>query len=190
MATKTVLITGTSAGGIGSALAFAFQKRGLRVFATARNTSKIDPALADLPNVELLSLDVTSDASIAAAAAEVKERTGGKLDFLVNNSGVGYVMPFLDLDMDEAKKLFDMNFWGVLAATKAFAPMLIEAKGAIVNISSIAAVAYSPYESRFFRDSRFPFPTFFRRGFFFLQTSPFQISGNPQPERNEDAALY
>lgn len=146
MATKTVLITGTSAGGIGSALAFAFQKRGLRVFATARNTSKIDPALADLPNVELLSLDVTSDASIAAAVVEVKERTSGKLDFLVNNSGLGYIMPFLDLDMDEAKKLFDVNFWGVLAATKAFAPMLIEAKGAIVNISSIAAVAYSPYE--------------------------------------------
>ena len=173
MTTKTVLITGTSAGGIGSALAFAFQKRGLRVFATARNTSKIDPALADLPNVELLSLDVASDASIAAAVAEVKERTGGKLDILVNNSGLGYIMPFLDLDMDEAKKLFDVNFWGVLAATKAFAPMLIEAKGAIVNISSIAGVAYNPYESRFFRNSRFCLPISF-----FFQTSPFPISGN------------
>ncbi|KAI4141704.1 MAG: hypothetical protein LQ340_007565 [Diploschistes diacapsis] len=97
--------------------------------------------MADLektPNITLLNLDVTSPSSIAEALAAVKEKTGGSLDYLVNNSGSGYIMPVLDTDIATAKAMFDVNLWGLLAVTQAFAPLLIAAQGMIVNISSIA----------------------------------------------------
>ena len=91
----SVLITGCSAGGIGSALAFSFANRGLLVFATARNTSKIDPKLAVLSNVEVLELETTSTESIAKAAEAVGKRTGGRLDYLVNNAGLVCICDFV-----------------------------------------------------------------------------------------------
>ena len=105
---SSVLITGCSAGGIGSALVDAFQKRNLHVFATARDLSKMSH-LEKLPNVTLLALDVTAPSSIGAAVAAVKAQTDGILDFLVNNSGRSYVMPVLDTDIEEAKKMFNVN---------------------------------------------------------------------------------
>ena len=144
MAPKSALVTGCSAGGIGFALASAFQKRGLHVFATARTLSKIS-ALEKLPNVTLLTLDVTSPSSIAAAVAAVQAQTGGTLDYLVNNSGGGFIMPVLDTDMEETRRMFEVNLFGVLAVTQAFAPLLIAAKGTIVNNSSIGGCLYPPY---------------------------------------------
>jgi NAD(P)-dependent dehydrogenase (short-subunit alcohol dehydrogenase family) len=87
MTTKTVLITGSSEGGIGDALAKEFHKKGLRVFATARNLIKVQH-LKDL-GLEILPLDVTDDESIKQVVQSVKALTGGTLDILVNNSGGG-----------------------------------------------------------------------------------------------------
>lgn len=87
MSQKTVLITGCSEGGIGDALAQSFHRRGLRVFATARNILKIEH-LKKL-GLDTLPLDVTDATSIKAAVERVKLETGGTLDFLVNNSGAG-----------------------------------------------------------------------------------------------------
>ena len=142
---KTVLITGCSAGGIGSALAFAFHARGLKVYATARNLSKVSH-LKDA-GIATVELDIASPASIAAAVGAVKAETDGTLDVLVNNAGIGYQMPFLDASIDEARKLFDANVFGRMAVTQAFAPLLIAAKGTIVNIGSISAIAPSPWAS-------------------------------------------
>lgn len=98
------------------------------------------------PNITLLPLDVTSAAEVASAVEAVKSETGGKLDYLVNNSGRQYWMPLLDSDLDEGKALFEVNFWGVLRTIQAFAPLLIAAEGAtIVNIGSIVASLYTPY---------------------------------------------
>ena len=153
MALQSVLITGCSAGGIGSALCTEFQKRGLHVFATARTPAKIGE-LAKLPNVTTLALDVTSTSSIAAAVEAVKAKTGGTLNYLVNNSGSQYVMPTLDIDIEEAKRMYDVNFWGVLAVTQAFAPPIIAAKGTIVNIASIAGHLYPPWMGKVIPRSR------------------------------------
>lgn len=87
MAQKTVLITGCSEGGIGDALAQSFHRKGLRVFATARNVSKIEH-LKKL-GLDILSLDVTDPTSIKMAVEAVTLETGGTLDYLVNNSGAG-----------------------------------------------------------------------------------------------------
>lgn len=83
---KTALVTGTSKGGIGDAIAQELHKRGFRVFATARNLTKVQH-LANL-GLDVVQLDVVDSASIDAAVAHVQEATGGKLDMLVNNSGV------------------------------------------------------------------------------------------------------
>ncbi|KAJ3550275.1 hypothetical protein NM208_g65 [Fusarium decemcellulare] len=134
---KSVLITGCSKGGIGSALAEVFQEKGYHVFATVRNPSKISQNLSSAKNVTVLNLDVLSSGSIAAAVQSVKAATNGRLDVLVNNSGSTMVVPALDTSIDDAKKLFDLNFWAPMAMLQAFAPLLINAKGCIVNNTSV-----------------------------------------------------
>lgn len=148
MTPKSVLITGCSEGGIGGALAEAFQERGLHVFATARTPSKM-PNLAKRPNVTILALDVTVQSSIAAAVEAVKAHTGGTLNYLVNNSGCGLYMPALDVELAEAKRLFDTNLWGALDVTQQFAPLLIAAGGTLVNINSITTHLYCPWISKY-----------------------------------------
>lgn len=145
---QSVLITGCSEGGIGYALAREFQSRGLCVFATGRTLSKM-ASLEDLSNITLLALDVTSADSISAAMQTVKNKTGGRLTYLINNSGTQYLSPILDTDINMAKDMFDVNIWGVLAVTKAFAPLVIEAKGTIVNIASIAGCLSPPWMGKY-----------------------------------------
>lgn len=135
---KTVLITGCSSGGIGAALAETFHKRGYHVFASARTPSKVPSSLASAPNVTVLTLDVQSSHSIAAAAEIVREKTGGKLDVLVNNAGRAMTLPVLDTTTEQGKEIFDLNFWGALAMIQTFSPMVIKTKGCIVNNASIS----------------------------------------------------
>ncbi|GJN80324.1 hypothetical protein PLIIFM63780_003850 [Purpureocillium lilacinum] len=142
--TKTILVTGCSAGGIGAALAQALADQGHHVFATARNPSKIPPELRTLSNVSSLALDVSSSASVADAAKAVRE-VGKGLDVLVNNAGAGYTMPVLDVDIDQAKWLYEANVWGPVRTIQAFADLLIASKGRIVNVSSVGAVVNTPW---------------------------------------------
>lgn len=143
---KTCLVTGCSAGGVGAAFAEAFKNKGYHVFATARSPSKIPQTLHQASNVTVLALDVTSTESIAAAFEEVKKETN-KLDVLINNAGLGMNMPALDTSLEEAKKLFDLNFFGALAMMQTFGPMLVAAKGCVVNNSSVGGVFNFPFSS-------------------------------------------
>lgn len=145
---KTVLITGCSDGGIGAAAARAFQENGYHVFATARTTSKMS-SLSKLSNVTTLGLDVTNEPSISNAVKAVADKTGGKLDVLCNNAGAPLMMPALDTTLEKAKRMFDVNLWGVVAVTNAFAPLVIEAKGTIATTGSIAGEINIPFYSEF-----------------------------------------
>jgi NAD(P)-dependent dehydrogenase (short-subunit alcohol dehydrogenase family) len=87
MSQKTVFITGCSEGGIGDALAKSFHKKGMRVFASARNVAKVQH-LKDM-GLDIVRLDVADEESIREAVETVQAATGGTLDFLVNNSGLG-----------------------------------------------------------------------------------------------------
>jgi NADP-dependent 3-hydroxy acid dehydrogenase YdfG len=127
-------------------MAEAFQQAGFHVFATARDPAKISSTLKAHTNVEILALDVTSAESIAACVTKVTSKTGGRLDVLVNNAGGGLIKPLLHTSLTEAKALYDVNVWGVLAMAQACAPLLIEAKGAMVNISSIGATNPVPWQ--------------------------------------------
>lgn len=141
---KTVLVTGTSKGGLGDYIAQEFHNRGLRVFATARTPSKVQH-LKDL-GIEIILLEVKDSASIKNAAAQVSKLTDGKLDILVNNSGLGYLSPVLDTDLVEAKEIFNVNVWGVLEVTQAFAPLLIASKGTVVNNGSVVGRIPVPFQ--------------------------------------------
>jgi len=143
MPSETVLITGCSDGGIGSALALTFQQRGYHVFATARDITKMSQ-LKDLPNVILLHLDVTDPKTIQAAVDVVSETTG-TLDYLVNSAARNHFQPILDENIEVTRKLFDTNVWGPLSVTQAFSPLVVKAKGSFVFIASIAGYATTPW---------------------------------------------
>jgi 1-acylglycerone phosphate reductase len=141
---ETVLITGCSDDGIGYGLAVQFQKRGYHVFATARDVSKMSK-LRDLADVTLLQLDVIEQADIEAAVEAVTKETGGTLNYLISNAGRNHFMPILDEDIDTVKALFNVNVFGPLALTKAFAPLVIKAKGSIAFITSISGYVNIPW---------------------------------------------
>jgi len=134
---RSVLITGCSDGGLGSALAVAFHEAGFHVYATARTISKMKRLSA--LGIETKELDVLSDSSIAKCVADIPD-----LDILVNNAGLTMTMTSTDTPMAEAKKIFDVNLWAVVALTQAFAPSLVRSKGMIVNHSSLASVIRMP----------------------------------------------
>jgi 1-acylglycerone phosphate reductase len=146
---KTVLITGCSDGGLGAALAVAYHEAGYRVFATARNPSKM-AALKSM-GIETLTLDVMSEESISTCVSEVTKLTGGTLNVLLNNAGAQYNMPISDLSIPEAKKTFDLNVWSCISTTQAFMPLLMRAKdGAmVVNHTSVGSTAGLPFQAAY-----------------------------------------
>ncbi|KAK5992951.1 Short-chain dehydrogenase PC-15 [Cladobotryum mycophilum] len=137
---RTVLITGCSDGSLGSALALAFHKAGWRVFASARNLSKLKQVEA--AGIETVQLDTLSDASIASSVSRVQELTGGSLDVLLNNAGGGYSMPLMDLDIAKARELFDLNVFSLISVTRAFYPLLAKSShgGMVVNNTSCSSL--------------------------------------------------
>jgi len=135
---KTVLITGCNPGGIGNSLAREFHAHNLRVLATARQRDKISD-LASL-GIETFSLEVTDESSIVNLLDEVRSATNGRLDYLVNNAGRNYTVPALDVEFDEVRATFEVNVFAVMRMCKVFAPLLIEAKGTVVQIGSLAGV--------------------------------------------------
>lgn len=135
-----VLITGVSPGGLGDALTTELLKRpNIHVLASGLE----EPYLSHLPvtdRVSRLQLDVTSPVSIATALATTSIITGGRLDYLINNAGYGYMMPLLDAEAEAVKQNFEVNVFGLLAVTQAFFPLLREGKGTVVNQCSIASL--------------------------------------------------
>lgn len=142
---RSVLITGCSAGGIGSALALAFAALGCKVFATARNVAKMED-LKSNPSISILQLDPTSAESVQACLEQVEaELPHGKLDVLINNAGMSTNAPILDADIEAAKAMYDVNVWGCVRVTQKFAPMVIKARGTIVFNSTIGSQMRIPF---------------------------------------------
>ncbi|KAJ7607362.1 NAD-P-binding protein [Roridomyces roridus] len=145
---KSVLITGCTPGGIGYALAKEYQAKGLRVFATARQQRVLTELTALCPGVETLATRSARDA--------VASITGGTLDILVNNAGQGhYGVPCTDLDMEEVKRVYEVNVFGVMRVVQEFAPLLIASgNGKIVNIGSVVGMIPLPFNSSAYNSSK------------------------------------
>ncbi len=139
---KSVLITGCTPGGIGHSLALEFHSHGYRVFATARSPSTIS-SLAAL-GIETLALELHDPQTVKSLQSQILSLTRGRgLDILINNAGRNNTMPALDMDMDEVQKTFDVNVFGLMRMCQVFGPMIVQTKGIIVMIGSVAAV--TPY---------------------------------------------
>ena len=136
-AQKAVLVTGASTG-IGRFAAEQLAADGYFVYAGARKASDLE-ALDKIDNIMAVRLDVTVQEEIDAAVDLIRSEGRG-LWGIVNNAGVNLIDPLIEADEADLKFLFDVNVYGVFRVTKAFAPLVIESEGRIVNISSIAGV--------------------------------------------------
>ena len=145
-AQKAILITGATTG-IGRMAAERLAANGYFVYAGARKQTDIDE-LNKIDNIQAVRLDVTVQEDIDKAVAHIGSEGRG-LWGLVNNAGVNVVGPLIEFSDDDFDFLFDVNVRGVFKVTKAFAPLVIESKGRIVNISSVSGIgtgsAYGPY---------------------------------------------
>ena len=137
---KTVLVTGATAG-IGEACARAFAGAGWRVVGTGRRAERLT-ALQDELGADRFQpcvFDVRDEAARDAALADLPEGFA-QFDCLVNNAGLALgTSPAQDSDLDQWKVMIDTNITALVSLTRKLLPMLVERKGAIVNLSSVAA---------------------------------------------------
>lgn len=139
---KTILITGCSSG-YGLETARHFHARGWKVVATMRNPAAA--SLAASENLHLLPLDVTDDASIAAAI-----ETAGPIDVLVNNAGIGLFGSLEHSPMAKIRSVYATNALGTIAMTQAVIPgMRTRGSGVIVNVTSSATLAPFPFAAAY-----------------------------------------
>ncbi|MEM0986005.1 MAG: SDR family NAD(P)-dependent oxidoreductase [Pseudomonadota bacterium] len=148
---QAVVITGASTG-IGRAIAEHLAGRGWLVFAGVRKESDGEPLKAAVPAIRPILLDVTKPEHIENAVVTVSDSIGdAKLGGLINNAGIAKMGPLAIQPLDEIRSHFEVNVFGALAASQAFAPLLgmdtnrAGQPGRIVNITSVGGRIASPF---------------------------------------------
>jgi NAD(P)-dependent dehydrogenase (short-subunit alcohol dehydrogenase family) len=139
---KVALVTGGSSG-IGESAAEELLKAGFVVYAVARRVDR----MADLAakGVQTFAMDVTDDASMVAGIERIIAEQG-RIDVLVNNAGYGSYGAVEDVPLDEARRQFEVNLFGLARLCQLVTPHMREqGSGRIINISSIGARLYEPF---------------------------------------------
>ena len=131
---KTAIVTG-GASGIGEATSRELVRAGAFVYIADIDKEKATALAATLDRTAALHLDVTSETSIAAAAAQLKT-----LDILVNNAGIGHVGDIQRTEPEDFARLLNVNVTSVYLVTRAMLPLLLATRGSIVNIGSVAGL--------------------------------------------------
>ena len=141
---KVWFVTGCSTG-MGRDIALAALARGYRVVLTARNPDTLAEIHARFPDRSAIArLDVTDRAQIASAVGHA-QAVFERIDVLVNNAGYGYLAAIEEGDEAEVRAMFETNFWGLLAVTRAVVPQMRERRsGQILNNSSQAGLMSHP----------------------------------------------
>ena len=137
---KTVLITGATAG-FGLSAARRFAAEGWKVIATGRRAERLEALKAELgiDVVHTCAFDIRDAAAIDAALAGLPDAFA-KVDLLINNAGLALgTGPAQEADLGQWQQMVDTNITGLMTITHRMLPRLIETKGAIINISSVAA---------------------------------------------------
>lgn len=134
------LVTGASSG-IGEATAHRLATAGYTVYGTSRRGTRFGQQ-----TFKMLPLDVTSDASVEAAVAEIIKREG-RIDLLVNNAGFGVAPAGAEeSSIEQAKAIFETNFFGLIRMTRAVVPqMRRQGRGRIINMGSVLGFLPMPY---------------------------------------------
>jgi NAD(P)-dependent dehydrogenase (short-subunit alcohol dehydrogenase family) len=150
--TQTVLITGAT-DGLGKAAALLLAERGYRVFAAGRSPEKraqLDArALQQKLPLESLEMDVCDDGSVQSAVASIHQKAGA-IDVLINNAGFVQVGAVEDLSMEDWRRQFETNFFGVLRVTQAVLPRMRDRRrGRILMMSSISGFVTPPTQGAY-----------------------------------------
>jgi NAD(P)-dependent dehydrogenase (short-subunit alcohol dehydrogenase family) len=150
--TQTVLITGAT-DGLGKAAALLLADRGYRVFGGGRSAEKrarLDALATEKKlSLETLELDVGDDRSVQNAVASVY-RKAGAIDVLINNAGLVYVGAVEDLRLEDWRRQFETNFFGVIRVTQAALPRMRERqKGRILMMSSVSGFVTPPTQGAY-----------------------------------------
>ena len=135
---KTVVISGASSG-IGRCLAEIFVSDGYKVYNLSRRPCDVDGVIS-------IGTDVINERSVGDAFSQI-ERESESVDIVVANAGFGISGAVEFTDTEEAKRQFDVNFFGVLNVVKAAMPALRRSRGRIMATSSVAAVYAIPFQS-------------------------------------------
>ncbi|MES2480198.1 MAG: SDR family oxidoreductase [Bacteroidota bacterium] len=135
---KIVVITGASSG-IGKAMAAGFLAQGAKVALCARNLDKLRDAFKDFDNNNLLlvAADVSKEDDCKSFVSDVITKWGA-IDALINNAGISMRALFEDVELDVLRELMDINFWGTVYMCKYALPSILQSKGIIAGVSSIA----------------------------------------------------
>lgn len=137
---KVVIVTGASSG-IGEAAAREFAKNGSRVVLAARSEERLSEIVSDIKATGGDAIFVVTDVSREEECKNLINTAVekyGTIDILVNNAGVSMRASFIDVDLKVLHRLMDVNFWGTVYCTKYALPFLIERKGSVIGVSSVA----------------------------------------------------
>lgn len=140
MKNKVVIITGGSSG-IGKAMAEKFGREGSKILITGRNKEELTKATEELRQIGITINSFQADVSVEEDNRKMAEEAikhYGTIDVLINNAGISMRALFSEVDITVVKKVMDINFYGVLYATKYCLPEITKNKGSVVGISSIA----------------------------------------------------
>lgn len=139
---KVALITGASSG-IGESAAVLLHKAGFKVYGAARRVEKMKSL--EEKGISVISLDITDEDSIVNCVNTITEKEGS-IDVLVNNAGYGSYGAIEDVPMEEARRQFDVNMFGLARLTQLVLPGMREKSyGKIVNVSSMGGKIYTPF---------------------------------------------
>lgn len=137
---KVVIITGGTSG-IGKACALTFGRAGAIVVVSGRDRHRLAETALELKQAGIRHLALQADVSLEADVAGMVENTVatfGRIDILINNAGISMRAMFEDLKLDVIRQVMDTNFYGTVYATKYALPHLLQTKGSVVGVSSVA----------------------------------------------------
>jgi len=141
-AKKVVLITGASSG-IGKETASLMNTKGFSVYAAARRIERMKDL--EKQGIHLVEMDVTDEASMVSGVNSILAKEGS-IDILVNNAGYGSYGAIEDVSLDEGRRQFEVNLFGLARLTQLVLPKMRQNKyGKIINISSIGGKIYTPF---------------------------------------------
>ena len=143
---KVMVITGASSG-IGLASARLFASYGARLALAARSIDKLKTLASEISSDPSKVLCIKTDVSIEEDCKNLIESTVkyfGRIDFLINNAGISMRASFMKVDLNVIRRLMDVNFWGTVCCTKYALPYLLESKGSVTGVISVAGYAGLP----------------------------------------------